>query len=312
MVNATVRPVHFEDFGGAEFERLVFAFHLRAGWADVAWFGQTGSDLGRDIVGTCPMDNQRSQRTVIQCVNRSALILAKAVHDMTAAVNSPTGKPDAFKFVCRSAVSANMRDRITTAAAGLGVAQVTIWSGVEFEEELRLRAQFLLQRFVDGAAFPDTEDGLRKFVDDYPNLTDADILAQMAAVLDRPAFRTPFNIESNLPDFQQALEGSIRALNTGVWQTREGIEIRHIPSVHHLSQPSNRSGIAQVIREIDEVRRVFKGGLKAGSIRHCRCGDVDCPTFMVDADVAYQLDAARRQALRTFQSLYPGFDVHIR
>lgn len=34
--NSTVRRVHFEDFGGVEFERLVFAYHLRAGWADLA------------------------------------------------------------------------------------------------------------------------------------------------------------------------------------------------------------------------------------------------------------------------------------
>ncbi|MGY4412330.1 hypothetical protein ACVWW4_004066 [Bradyrhizobium sp. LB7.1] len=40
----TVRPIHFEDFSGTEFELLVLAFHLCDGWADLAWFGQTGSD----------------------------------------------------------------------------------------------------------------------------------------------------------------------------------------------------------------------------------------------------------------------------
>lgn len=39
----TVRPVHFEDFSGAEFERLVFAYHLCDGWIDT--LAQTGSDL---------------------------------------------------------------------------------------------------------------------------------------------------------------------------------------------------------------------------------------------------------------------------
>jgi hypothetical protein len=28
----TVRPIHFEDFSGTEFERLVFAYHLCDGW----------------------------------------------------------------------------------------------------------------------------------------------------------------------------------------------------------------------------------------------------------------------------------------
>ncbi len=37
MPNSTVRPVHFEDFGGVEFERLVFAYHVRVGWSDLTW-----------------------------------------------------------------------------------------------------------------------------------------------------------------------------------------------------------------------------------------------------------------------------------
>jgi hypothetical protein len=142
----TVRPIHFEDFSGTEFERRVFAYHLCDGWTDLAWFGQTGSDQERDIiVGTRPLDDQPDERTVIQCVNRGSLTQAKAEKDMTAAVNAVTGKPDAFKFVCRSSISAQRRDEVRSAAAKLGVPKVVIWSGAEFEEHLRLRAEFLLR-----------------------------------------------------------------------------------------------------------------------------------------------------------------------
>jgi hypothetical protein len=58
----TVRPVHFEDFSGAEFERLVFAYHLCEGWTDLAWFGQTGSDQGRDIIGLRPLGHSGQAR----------------------------------------------------------------------------------------------------------------------------------------------------------------------------------------------------------------------------------------------------------
>ena len=45
-----VQPIHFEDFDGSQFERLVFAYHARAEkWKSLEWYGQTGSDLGRDI-----------------------------------------------------------------------------------------------------------------------------------------------------------------------------------------------------------------------------------------------------------------------
>jgi hypothetical protein len=47
-----VQPIHFEDFDGAQFERLVFAYHARCEeWQSLEWYGQAGSDLGRDIWG---------------------------------------------------------------------------------------------------------------------------------------------------------------------------------------------------------------------------------------------------------------------
>ena len=52
--NSMVRRVHFEDFGGAELACLMFAYHLRTGWSDLAWYGQTGSDQRRDIIEAEP------------------------------------------------------------------------------------------------------------------------------------------------------------------------------------------------------------------------------------------------------------------
>lgn len=65
----TVRPIHFEDFSG---ERLVFAYHLCDGWTDLAWFGQTGSDQGRDIIGTRPFDDRRLALFRSRCYWRAA------------------------------------------------------------------------------------------------------------------------------------------------------------------------------------------------------------------------------------------------
>jgi hypothetical protein len=49
-LSKTVQPIHFEDFDGFQFERLVFAYHARtAKWRALEWYGQSGSDLGRDI-----------------------------------------------------------------------------------------------------------------------------------------------------------------------------------------------------------------------------------------------------------------------
>ena len=39
-----VQSVHFEDFDGRQFERLVFAYLARTEkWLSLEWYGQTGS-----------------------------------------------------------------------------------------------------------------------------------------------------------------------------------------------------------------------------------------------------------------------------
>jgi len=312
MATVTVSPIHFEDYSGIQFERLVFAYHVRAGWRDLAWLGQSGGDQGRDISGVEPFDDQPASKTIIQCANRDTLTLAKAEADMIEAVNAAGGKPDAFKFVSRGTVSDTNRTRIEQAAAALGVAHVTIWSGVELEENLRLRAEYLLHRFVHGIQFPDAEAEIRRFADDFPDLSDAEVLQLMAAVFDRPAFYTPFHQESSLPAFQQAIEDTIGALNTGIWRTREGDDIRRIPSIHHLRDQRIRAVLEKVVRQVDELRRIFVARLKEGEIQHCGCGNPDCPTYILTHRVASELDEARRKILTTFRSVHTSFGVGLR
>jgi hypothetical protein len=52
MLNLTVQSVHFDDFDGHQFERLVFAYLLRTdNWLSIEWYGQAGGDSGRDFWG---------------------------------------------------------------------------------------------------------------------------------------------------------------------------------------------------------------------------------------------------------------------
>jgi hypothetical protein len=309
--SSLVQKIHFEDFGGPEFERLVFAYHLRAAWTDVAWYGQTGSDHGRDIIGTELLDGEPPRRTVIQCVNRNAMTQKKAEDDLNAAFAAPTGPPDAFKFVVRGAVSATRRDAINKAARHIGIDNVTVWSGAEFEENLRLRGEDLLRRFCAGEPFPDQADEIRRFVDEFATLTDSDMLTIMAAVFDRPAFRTPFREESSIPAFQQAIEDTIGALNTGVWRTRDGSEIRRIPSLHHLRDPRAKANVVRAVQLVDNLRRQFVSGLRSGKIKHCSCGQADCPVFILRPGIATALDDSRSRALDAFRSAHANFDVRV-
>lgn len=309
--NRLVQRIHFEDYGGVEFERLVFAYHVRAGWQELEWYGQTGSDQGRDILGSEIIDDGQHRKTVIQCVNRGSLTRAKALNDMQQAMLAPGGRPEAFKFVTRAGVSAGTRDVVRKAAHRLGVAHVTIWSGTDFEEHLRLVGEDLLRRFCGGEAFPDRADEIKTFADDFPGLDDGKALALMAAVFDRPAFTTPFHLESSLPAFLTAIEDTISALNTGIWRDREGAEIRRIPSVHHLKSASVRAGVPNTIRNVDGLRRLFVGYLRSGDVRPCGCGHADCPVFMLSERAATDLDQARREILNTFRAVYSPLAVRL-
>jgi hypothetical protein len=267
-----VGPIHFEDFSGAEFERLVFAYHLRDGWQKLAWYGELGSDLGRDIIGVQVEDGQPDRLSIIQCVNRSKLTKAKAERDIRKAVSAPTGTPEAFIFVCRSGVSAPLRDHLQKYGRQRGVRVTTAMSGSEFEENLRLKAEFLLQRFVNGEPFPDSPAQLRKFADEFPDMSDDDAIHLMGRAFDRAAFRTPFYEETNLPAFLRAIEDTIRVLNTGIWQTRDDVEIRRLPSMHMLRDAGKRKILQRVSSALENLRRTFKRGLNSKEIRHCLAG----------------------------------------
>lgn len=114
-----VGPIHFEDFDGANLERLVFAYLLRAeSWDSVEWYGQVGSDSGRDIWA--------SRRLVgevlcVQCVNRGCLSLVKAKDDIGKVLAAHNGTPSVFRFVCRSSVSAKLKDAVREHALNNGI-----------------------------------------------------------------------------------------------------------------------------------------------------------------------------------------------
>ena len=79
-----VMPIHFEDYGGEQFERLVFAYHARTDrWRSLEWYGQTGSDLGRDIWGVRENDTPQGKTVCIQCANRRRVLSQKCKGTLT-------------------------------------------------------------------------------------------------------------------------------------------------------------------------------------------------------------------------------------
>jgi hypothetical protein len=299
-----VQAIHFEDLDGTQFERLVFAYHVRTeSWKSLEWYGQTGSDLGRDIWGV----RADGESVCIQCVNRKALTFAKIKDDLAKVLQASHGVPQRFRIVTRANVSAALRDKIKAYVQSQGVKDCDIWSSKEFEEFLRHKAESLLKRFVGGELFPDTEPELTLFAQADGSHSDNDILARMAKLFDRPAFYTPIHQESNLPDFKQAITDTIQALGTGIWKARDGQVIGRIPSRHQLRDEAMNKQIQAVEVALAKLRAKFDDFLRSGVIRPCSCQQPDCPTYMMPSEAAHVLDRLRSDALRQFREAYPAF-----
>jgi hypothetical protein len=305
----SVHPIHFEDLDGSEFERLVFAYHWRSDdWRSLEWYGQAGSDLGRDIWGLRENATAKGESVCIQCVNRKNLTFAKIAKDIGKVLTAPNGVPHRFRVVAQSKISAKMRDKIKAHVTSLGVRECDTWSGPEFEEFLRHGSEFLLQRFFHGEAFPDAPADLKKLAESTKPVTDHEALVLYARVFDRPAFYTPIDQESNLSDFKQAITDTIQALGTGIWKARDGHLIDRIPSRHQLKSEALRKKIQAVEMTLSRLRAKYDEMIRTGVLRHCQCNDPSCPTFFFEPHHATQeLQRARDEVIEKFRQANPGF-----
>jgi hypothetical protein len=299
-----VQPIHFEDFSGSQFERLVCAYHQNVEeWRSIEWYGQTGTDLGRDIWGI----RKNGETVCIQCANRKSLTLAKVRDDLSKIIRSDHGIPDCFRVVATSGISARARDSIKQYAKSLGIQTCDLWSGMEFEEFLRRDAQSVLKRFVEGEVFPDDPEELLNFAKRRTALSDQQILAQYAKIFDRAAFYTPISIESKLQDFKQAITDTIQVLGTGIRKTHDGEFIEQLPSRHHLKSEALRRKLQSVEVALARLRARLDEMLRSGIVQLCKCDDPKCGLFFMPPQAARELEGLRSDVLGKFKDVYPLF-----
>jgi hypothetical protein len=305
VVGRSVMSIHFEDRGGPEFERLAFAYISRLkNWDKMEWLGQTGDDDGRDIWG-----EYEGESYCYQCANYRSLVLKKVTDDIDKMVKIGL-TPDYFTVVCGGRVSVNMRAAIRSYAAQHVIKQTDIWSGVEFEEQLRKHAPELLKRFVDGEIFPELNT---------PNNSvhnDQDILNQIIQCFDRPAFTTPFYREVNIPDFEKAIMDTIEVLNTGVHRLRDGTIIGHIPSRHQLGDSILKDTLTKIYKMVVKLRDTLVDLKRKKEITECECDQPDCPVYFFTDNACQLMDQIRQDIFNAFRNIMPegtgkSFDLKV-
>jgi hypothetical protein len=294
----TVHSVDFSDLSGREFERLVFATLLRMySWHTIDWYGQSGSDNGRDIIGTRDDECGRKVSVVVACANWKSFTSAKGISDIDKLVKGLSKPPYEVIIVTGQSVSSAIKEKCLKHAAALNISVAQVWSGSELEEHLRFHAASVLQRFFQGEELPDEPIDLRTFVQQLDPLTEREAGELVARLFDRPAFSTPIRHESSLPAFRQAITDTIGALNTGIWRDREGAIITRIPPRHAFPTLGVQTALAKSVDSLNTLRVTFDEGLRTSGIRPCGCGQPNCPTFMIDDAYCEKLEDDRRKVI---------------
>lgn len=301
----TTFPIHFEDRGGIEFERLTFAFvSTTKNWDSLKWLGQTGRDGGRDIWGRF-----NSETYCYQCANYKNLTFKKAKEDIDKLANNKT-IPDNFILVCGGRVTGDMRNRVIAQAESVGIKNATVWAAIEFEELMRKHAPEILKRFVEGVMFPDSASELIKLAAVFNAKDDKGIVELILECFDRPAFTTRFESESNIPDFEKALADTIEVLNTGVHRLRDGTIINRIPSRHRISNQELKGDLAFITKLVVKLRDTFMALKRSGEIKPCGCGKPNCPILFINSSYACSvMDDSRREIFAKLQKIKPEFNL---
>lgn len=138
----------------------------------------------------------------------------------------------------------------------------------------------------------------KRKADDGPS--DKEILRQLVTCFQRPAFTTPFQQESSLPDFKKAITDTIEAINTGVYRLRDGTVIQKRASVFELRDDGIRQEVIGVVRQLEALRAKYDQLLASGDIRRCGCGKDDCPVHEISPRACREMDRARWEVLERF------------
>ena len=84
--------------------------------------------------------------------------------------------------------------------------------------------------------------------------SDKQIIEDLVKCFNRPAFVTPFMMESNLPNFDKAIEDTIQAVNTGIYCLRDSTEIARIKSRFSVSDQKSKEILGEIVDNLIELR----------------------------------------------------------
>jgi hypothetical protein len=141
---------------------------------------------------------------------------------------------------------------------------------------------------------------------------DKTLVVFFAQCLDRPAFRTYFHQELSFTAFDQAMEDTLIALNTGYWRTRDSALIERAKGKACIINPLWRDRVEKIASIIEDIRRRFHQLFGLGEMlfhlhgpRSLDHGDIDVFTegLRNDRDLGNWMNKQRQEAIALMNSL---------
>jgi hypothetical protein len=140
---------------------------------------------------------------------------------------------------------------------------------------------------------------------------DKKLIIFFAQCLDRPAFRTYFHQELSFVDFDQAMEDTLVAFNTGYWRMRDGTLVERAKGKACIVNANWREKIEKITVIIEDIRRRFHQAFGLNEmlfhIRGHRFSNRDLDEFMDgfrhDRGLGNWMDMKRQEAINLMNSL---------
>lgn len=138
---------------------------------------------------------------------------------------------------------------------------------------------------------------------------DEQIIEDLIKCFDRPAFVTPFMMESNLPNFEKAIEDTIQAVNTGIYCLRDGTEITRIKPRFSISDRKSKEILGEIVNNLIVLKMKYHEFLTTGDIKRCDCGRLDCGVHLISPKACFEMDKIRKQILLQLKTLSPKSEI---
>jgi hypothetical protein len=136
---------------------------------------------------------------------------------------------------------------------------------------------------------------------------DKKLIIFFAQCLDRPAFRTHFHEEMNFLDFDEAMQDTLLALNTGYWKTRDGTVLERSLGKSSVVNPRWREELDKIAAIIEEIRKRFAESVGLNRmILHLRGRpgfDPQDSALRGDRHLGRWMDEKRQQAIDTMNAV---------